>query len=82
MVSVAGGKLNGALLWTGLVDEVNVIFRPELIGGTETPALFDATDLKMNEFPTQLKLITAQVNVSGYLWLRYEVLRMVKGAIP
>jgi riboflavin biosynthesis pyrimidine reductase len=75
LISVAGGRLNGALLRAGLVDEVNVLFRPELIGGDDTPALFDAPDLGPDEWPTPLRLLTAQVQANGFVWLRYEAAR-------
>jgi riboflavin biosynthesis pyrimidine reductase len=72
--STAGGKLNGALLRAGLVDEINIIFRPEIIGGFETPALFDSPDLQPDEWPTRLKLISVQARADGFVWLRYETL--------
>jgi riboflavin biosynthesis pyrimidine reductase len=71
--STAGARLNGALLRAGLVDEINIIYRPELIGGTETPTLFDSPELRPDERPTQLRLISAQVRGEGHVWLRYEV---------
>jgi riboflavin biosynthesis pyrimidine reductase len=75
VLSTAGGKLNGALLRAGLVDEINVEFFPAVIGGSDTPSLFDSPELKPDELPTQLKLISAQVQADGHVWLRYEVVR-------
>jgi len=74
MVSTAGGKLNGALLRAGLVDELNLIMRPELIGGTATPTLFDSPELEPDELPTRLELISAHVQADGCIYLRYRVL--------
>lgn len=74
VLSTAGGKLNGALLRAGLVDEINIDFFPAIIGGFETPALFDSPDLTADEWPTRLKLLSAQVHPDGLVWLRYEVL--------
>jgi riboflavin biosynthesis pyrimidine reductase len=74
LLSTAGGKLNGALLRAGLVDEINIIFRPEIIGGFETPSLFDSPELKPDEWPTRLKLVSVQVRADGFVWLRYETL--------
>jgi riboflavin biosynthesis pyrimidine reductase len=54
VLSMAGGRLNGALLRAGLVDEVNVLFTPRLIGGFETPSLFDSPELGEEEWPTPL----------------------------
>jgi riboflavin biosynthesis pyrimidine reductase len=73
VLSTAGGKLNGALLRAGLVDEVNVELLPAVIGGRGTPALFDSPGLEPCETPIQLKLIAAQVQAEGRVWLRYRV---------
>lgn len=73
VISTAGGKLNGALLRAGLIDEINVVFFPALIGGFRTPSLFDSPELKLDEWPTRLKLISAHVEPEGRMWLRYQV---------
>jgi len=75
VVSTAGGKLNGALLRAGLVDEINIELFPAVIGGFETPSLFDSPELKPGECPTRLKLISAHVQAEGRVWLRYAVVR-------
>ena len=74
VVSTAGGKLNGALLRAGLVDEISIEFFPAVIGGLETPSLFDAPALEPDEWPTRLRLISAQVQTDGHIWLRYQVI--------
>jgi riboflavin biosynthesis pyrimidine reductase len=73
VLSTAGGRLSGALLRAGLVDEVNVVLLPAIIGGTDTPSLFDSPVLGAGEFPARLRLLSAQVQANGRLWLRYEV---------
>lgn len=73
LLSMAGGKLNGALLRAGLVDEVNILFTPRLIGGFDTPSLFDSPDLENGEWPTPLELLSVQVQAEGVLWVRYTV---------
>lgn len=73
VLSTAGGKLNGALLRHGLVDEVNIEFLPALIGGIKTPSLFTMPALGTHEMPTMLKLISAEAQADGRVWLRYEV---------
>ena len=73
LMSMAGGNLNGALLRAGLVDEVNILFTPRLIGGFETPSLFDSPNLGDDEWPTQLALISVEVQADGILWVRYRV---------
>lgn len=76
ILSTAGGRLSGALLRAGLIDEVNVEVLPALIGGSETPALFDAPALGPGEQPCRLRLLSAQVRANGRVWLRYEVVAM------
>jgi 2,5-diamino-6-(ribosylamino)-4(3H)-pyrimidinone 5'-phosphate reductase len=73
VLSTAGGKLNGALLRAGLVDEINVEFLPAVIGGLETPSLFDSPALEREEWPARLELISAQAQAGGRVWLRYRV---------
>jgi riboflavin biosynthesis pyrimidine reductase len=73
LLSMAGGRLNGALLREGLIDEVNILFTPRLIGGFETPSLYDSPDLAEDERPTPLSLISAEVRGDGTLWVRYGV---------
>lgn len=74
-LSTAGGKLNGALLRAGLVDEINIEFFPAIIGGFTTPSLYDSPELKPDEWPTRLRLISAHVQDNGHVWLRYEVIK-------
>jgi 2,5-diamino-6-(ribosylamino)-4(3H)-pyrimidinone 5'-phosphate reductase len=74
IVSTAGGRLNGALLRAGLVDEISIEFFPAIIGGFETPALFDSPALKPDEWPTRLELISAQVQAEERVRLRYQVI--------
>ncbi len=69
------GKLGGALLRAGLVDEINLEVFPAIIGGTATPTLFEVPDLGTEEWPTRLKLLAVQVQASGRVWLRYAVVR-------
>ena len=64
----------GALLRAGLVDEIDLEFFPAVIGGFDTPTLFESPALGPDEWPTRLKLISAQVQADGSVWLRYEVL--------
>lgn len=74
LLSTAGGKLNGALLRAGLIDEINVEFLPAAIGGRETPSLFDAPSLAPDEWPVMLELLSAQIQAGGRVWLRYRVI--------
>jgi RibD C-terminal domain len=73
VVVTSPGRLGGALLRAGLVDEINIDFFPAVMGGPDTPSLFDAPALKPGEWPVRLKLISAQVHGEGRVWLRYQV---------
>lgn len=73
VVSTAGGKLSGALLRAGLVDEVSITFFPALIGGTATPTLFDSPELAAGELPARLSLLSSEVLPGGSVRLHYAV---------
>jgi 2,5-diamino-6-(ribosylamino)-4(3H)-pyrimidinone 5'-phosphate reductase len=73
VVSTGGGRLNGALLRAGLVDEVDVELLPALIGGRGTPALFDAPPLDEAGWPTALDLLAVEVVDHDHVRLRYRV---------
>jgi riboflavin biosynthesis pyrimidine reductase len=73
VVSTAGGRLNGALLRQGLVDEIELEFFPAVIGGRGTPALFDAEPLGPEEIPTRLERLDCQALPNGAVRLHYRV---------
>lgn len=73
VVSTGGGRLGGALLRQGLVDEVDIEFLPWVIGGRGTPALFDYAPLDAAEWPTRLELIEHEVLPDGRIRMRYSV---------
>jgi riboflavin biosynthesis pyrimidine reductase len=75
VVSEAGGRLNGALLRAGLVDEIQLLVVPAVIGGRDTPTIFDGPELTDGESPTRLRLLSAHAESDGMLWLRYDVVR-------
>lgn len=75
VVCTGGGRLGGALLREGLVDEVDVELLPWAIGGRGTPALFDAPPLAPGEWPTRLELLSSELVSGGGIRLRYRVLR-------
>jgi 2,5-diamino-6-(ribosylamino)-4(3H)-pyrimidinone 5'-phosphate reductase len=73
VLSTSPGKLGGALLRAGLVDEVDLEFFPAIIGGRHTPTLFESPSLRPDQWPVRLALLAAQVAADGRVWLRYEV---------
>lgn len=66
-----GGRLNGALLAAGLVDEIAVILKPTISG--------QPTGRSLSELPrvlpdgVGLELAEVETLADGALWLRYEV---------
>ena len=79
VVCTGGGRLGGALLRAGLVDEIDLDVLPVAIGGRGTPALFDAPPLGPHEWPTRLKLLNADTLPGGRVRLRYNVQRQEPG---
>jgi 2,5-diamino-6-(ribosylamino)-4(3H)-pyrimidinone 5'-phosphate reductase len=66
-----GGRINGAMLRAGLIDEVSVIVVPVADGRIGTPALFDVEG--DNVVPAGLVLEGVERRAAGILWLRYRV---------
>ena len=72
-----GGTLNGLLLREKLIDYVDVVVAPILIGGKDTATLIDGPSLTTPEQLDQLgalKLEHCDVLSDSYLRLRYQVL--------
>lgn len=73
----SGGTLNGLFLREKLIDYVDIVVAPILIGGKETATLIDGQSiLSENEFDklAALKLQECKVLNNSYLRLRYEVI--------
>ncbi|HVH07012.1 MAG TPA: dihydrofolate reductase family protein [Myxococcota bacterium] len=66
-----GGKINGALLRAGLVDEVSLLVAPVADGRIGTPALFDVEGEGFA--PCALALASVEQRADGVVWLRYRV---------
>ncbi len=73
VVSEAGGGLNGALLRSGLVDELHLMLLPALVGGLGTPTSFDGAPLQLGKLPTRLRLLDTRVTTDGIISLHYEI---------
>jgi riboflavin biosynthesis pyrimidine reductase len=72
VLATGGGRLQGALLRAGVIDEVHLELAPALIGGDTTPTLFDAAPLRSEEGPTALELMDVRVE-SGRVHVRGRV---------
>ena len=73
----SGGTLNSLFLRECLIDFVDVVVAPILIGGKDTPTLIDGKSL-LNpselEQLGKLKLLQCTVLENSYLRLKYQVL--------
>lgn len=65
-----GGRINGAMLRAGLIDELSLLVAPVADGRVGTPALFDVDD---DVAPHPLALESVERRASDVLWLRYRV---------
>ncbi|MEL6554525.1 MAG: dihydrofolate reductase family protein [Cyanobacteria bacterium J06621_11] len=72
----SGGTLNGVLLQQELVDEINLLIYPYLVGGTTTRSIFRSPDLIDSASVIQLKLVHTEQIREDILWLQYEVVRL------
>jgi 2,5-diamino-6-(ribosylamino)-4(3H)-pyrimidinone 5'-phosphate reductase len=63
-----GGRINGAMMRAGLIDEVSLLVAPIADGRLGMPALFDAVGA-----PQGLTLIGVEQRADDMLWIRYRV---------
>ena len=74
----SGGTVNGLFLREKLIDFVDIVVAPILIGGKDTPTLIDGESLKSNQELNALgvlELIECEALNNSYLRLRYRVSR-------
>ncbi|MFT4164713.1 MAG: dihydrofolate reductase family protein [Microlunatus sp.] len=74
VVADSGGTINAALLRAGLVDEIDVVTLPGLVGGVGTPSIMDGDPLDDHETPLRLELIACDVDPLGLVRTRYRVI--------
>jgi riboflavin biosynthesis pyrimidine reductase len=72
VLATGGGRLQGALLRAGLVDDLDLELLPALIGGAGTPSLFGGQPLRADEQPT-LVTITECSLVDGRILVRASI---------
>ncbi|MFI5074761.1 MAG: dihydrofolate reductase family protein [Actinomycetales bacterium] len=70
----SGGTLNAAVLRRGLVDIVDVVTLPGLVGGSGTPSIMDGPPARSDAWPIRLELIDSRV-AHGAVRSRYRVLK-------
>lgn len=72
----SGGSLNGLFLREDLLDYVNIVIAPLLVGGKDTPTLIDGEAISTKEELTKLKaleLIECRKLENSYIQLKYRV---------
>lgn len=74
VVADSGGTFNAALLRAGLVDELDVVTLPGLVGGAGTPSIMDGDPLGLSELPIRLRLLDCRATPEGLVRTRYQVL--------
>jgi len=67
-----GGKMNGAFLRQGLIDEFSIVVAPLAVGGANTPTIFDSDDVKSMSQLTALELIQSRVIDGKLIWMHYR----------
>ena len=73
----SGGSMNGAFLREDLIDYVNIVIAPVLVGGRDTPTLIDGNAISSPEELSAIrpmKLIECKALNDSYVQLRYEVM--------
>jgi len=71
----SGGQLSGALIRNSLLDEINILQSPLVIGGYTVPTLFASPEPEWPAIlPKKLQLIEVKNFMNDKLWLRYKVL--------
>ena len=74
----SGGNLNELFLRNNLIDYVNIVVAPILIGGSNTPTLIDGKSItSVDELYKlrPLKLIECNVLKDSYIQVKYEVIK-------
>lgn len=71
----SGGRMSGALIRSSMLDEINILLSPIVIGGFSIPSLFASPEPKWPMIvPNKLKLLEVKSLLNDKLWLRYRVI--------
>ncbi len=68
---VGGGKINGAFLAAGLIDEMSLMIASGIDGRSNQPSVFDG--IAENSEPVRLKLSHFKAYDCGTVWMRYMI---------
>lgn len=69
----SGGRLSGALIRSSLLDEINILVSPVVIGGYAIPTLFASPEPEWPAvLPNKLRLLEVKHLPNDKLWLRYK----------
>lgn len=74
----SGGTLNGKFLRENLIDYVNVVIVPLLVGGKDTSTLIDGESINSSKELSKLKalkLIECKELENSYIQLKYKVIK-------
>lgn len=74
----SGGNLNGLFLRENLIDYVNIVVAPLLVGGRDTPTLIDGDSIKTRNELNKLKgleLLECNKLDNSYIQLKYKVIK-------
>ena len=74
----SGGNLNGLFLREDLIDYVNIVVAPLLVGGRDTSTLIDGEAIKSREELSKLRaleLVECNKLNNSYVQLKYKVIR-------
>ncbi|MBY5973131.1 dihydrofolate reductase family protein [Ferrimonas balearica] len=70
LVLEGGGRINGAFLSAGLIDETSTLVHPTVDGQGGVPAIYDhAADTR----PRTLELMSVTTREDGVVWMRHRV---------
>ncbi|MCH5236144.1 MAG: dihydrofolate reductase family protein [Muribaculaceae bacterium] len=70
---VGGGRINGAFLEAGLLNELSVMIAPGIDGRTGQPSLFDGIKDKDDFLPKHMFFKSVSNFPNGVVWIRYEL---------
>ena len=74
----SGGVLGGILLRQKLVDEISIVYAPQLTGGKSPKTIYVAEDPESFNEVIDLEIIKTEVLENNYIWHRYKIINNTK----